>query len=97
MGIKGLLQLVPEAMSTITDLKHEFSGQVAAIDGYAWMHRGAFSCGDKIYLKEEGADGFVKFVIKNCNYLMEQGIAPLMVFDGRRLPAKQDTTLKRRE
>lgn len=42
MGINGLLQ----QLKSISKPKHvsAYRGQKVAIDGYSWLHKGAYSC-----------------------------------------------------
>ncbi len=46
MGISGLLP----ALKSIQTVKHlsELSGKTVAIDAYAWLHRGVYSCATEL-------------------------------------------------
>jgi exonuclease 1 len=46
MGISGLL---PQ-LKSITRPRHisEYRGRVVAIDGYAWLHRSAYTCSQEL-------------------------------------------------
>ena len=46
MGISGLLPFVKKASRP--SFLREFKGKVAAVDTYCWLHRGAFSCAEKL-------------------------------------------------
>ena len=46
MGISGLLPFLKNASRPIHI--EEMSGQVAAVDVYCWLHKGAFGCADKL-------------------------------------------------
>lgn len=46
MGIQGLIPFL-EKVSKPTNVK-EFSGGTVAIDAYCWLHKGVFSCADKL-------------------------------------------------
>ena len=48
MGIKDLLT----SLKSIEQRKHlkEYEGQTLAIDGYAWLHKGAYSCAEDLCL-----------------------------------------------
>ncbi|CAB0036376.1 unnamed protein product [Trichogramma brassicae] len=48
MGITGLIPFL-EKSSRKTNIS-EFSGGTVAIDTYCWLHKGAFSCADKIIM-----------------------------------------------
>ncbi|KAF2368395.1 ABC transporter-like [Trinorchestia longiramus] len=51
MGITGLLPFVKKASRPC--FLHEFAGKVAAVDTYCWLHKGAFSCAEKLVRGEE--------------------------------------------
>ncbi|XP_014235305.1 exonuclease 1 [Trichogramma pretiosum] len=94
MGITGLIPFL-EKSSRKTNIS-EFSGGTVAIDTYCWLHKGAFSCADKIIMGQ-ATDAYVKYCMKFVNMLLGHNIKPILVFDGRHLPAKADTEVKRRE
>lgn len=94
MGITGLLPFVKPA-STERHLS-TLRGQTAAIDSYCWLHKGAFGCADKIALGEE-TTAYVSYCFKYIDMLQAFRIKPIMVFDGRHLPAKLLTEEKRRQ
>ncbi|KYM99279.1 PREDICTED: exonuclease 1 [Cyphomyrmex costatus] len=94
MGITGLLPFL-EKSSKKTNIK-EFSGGTVAIDSYCWLHKGAFSCADKLMMGET-TDAYVVYCMKYINMLLKYKIKPILVFDGQRLPAKQQTEIKRRK
>jgi len=48
MGITGLLPFL-EKSSRRTNI-NEFSGGTVAIDSYCWLHKGAFSCAEKLMM-----------------------------------------------
>lgn len=94
MGISGLLPFLKKA-SRRAHLQ-DFKGQTAAVDAYCWLHKGAFSCADKL-VKGEPTNGYVVYMMKQINLLLTHGIKPIMVFDGCHLPSKAVTETKRRE
>ncbi|KAJ8665103.1 hypothetical protein QAD02_006765 [Eretmocerus hayati] len=94
MGITGLIPFL-EKSSKKTNIS-EFSGKTVAIDTYCWLHKGAFSCADKIIMGQ-ATDAYVKYCMKLVNMLLGHNIKPILVFDGRHLPAKAETEVKRRE
>ncbi|KAL0113775.1 hypothetical protein PUN28_012710 [Cardiocondyla obscurior] len=94
MGITGLLPFL-EKSSAKKNIK-EFSGCTVAIDSYCWLHKGVFSCADKIMMGET-TNAYVSYCMKYINMLSKFKIKPILVFDGRRLPAKEHTEIKRRE
>ncbi|KAB7504477.1 Exonuclease 1 [Armadillidium nasatum] len=94
MGIQGLLPFLKKSSRNIQ--LSEFRGKVAAVDVYCWLHKGAFSCAEKL-VKGEPTDGYIIYVMKQVNLLLSHNIKPILVFDGCHLPAKEVTELKRRE
>lgn len=56
MGIQGLLPFLQKSSRKV-DMS-EFSGCVAAIDVYCWLHKGAFSCAEKL-ARGEDTDQYV--------------------------------------
>lgn len=94
MGVTGLLPLLKNASSNghISD----FKGSTAAIDGYCWLHRGAFSCAEMLVLGKK-TNLHVRFCMKMINTLQANGVRPVVVFDGKSLPSKAETNKKRTE
>lgn len=74
----------------------ELRGQCVAIDSYCWLHKGAFACADKL-ARGEPTDVHIQYCLKYVNMLLSHDIKPILVFDGRHLPAKAMTEAKRRE
>ncbi|XP_071454055.1 exonuclease 1 [Hetaerina americana] len=94
MGITGLIPFLEKA-STPVNLR-QYKGQTLAVDVYCWLHRGIFSCAEKI-AKGEKCDAYVTYCLKYVNMLISHDIKPILVFDGRYLPAKAATEKKRRQ
>ncbi|GAB1869700.1 Exonuclease 1 [Camponotus japonicus] len=94
MGITGLLPFL-EKSSKRTNIK-EFSGSVVAIDSYCWLHKGVFSCAEKLMMGQT-TNAYVLYCMKYIDMLLKYKIKPILVFDGRRLPAKEHTEIKRRQ
>jgi len=94
MGINGLHNFLKEAIDKI-HIK-EYSGQRVAIDTYCWIHKGCFSCADKL-AKGEKTDLYVKYCMKFINLLLQYNITPVLVFDGCNLEAKKEVELERRQ
>ncbi|XP_075978795.1 exonuclease tos [Anticarsia gemmatalis] len=94
MGITGLIPFIEKA-SRRTNVS-EFSGCTVAIDSYCWLHKGAFACADKL-VRGEDTDMYIKYCLKYVTMLLSKNIKPILVFDGRHLPAKAMTETKRRE
>ncbi|XP_050988662.1 exonuclease 1 isoform X2 [Labeo rohita] len=94
MGIQGLLQFIKEASEPISVKKYR--GQTVAVDTYCWLHKGAFSCAEKL-AKGEPTDQYVSYCMKFVDMLLSFGVKPILVFDGRNLPSKQEVEKSRRE
>ncbi|XP_047503782.1 exonuclease 1 [Pieris napi] len=94
MGITGLIPFIEKASRRAN--VSEFSGSTVAIDSYCWLHKGAFACADKLVRGEE-TDMHIRYCLKYVTMLLSRNIKPILVFDGRHLPAKAMTELKRRE
>ncbi|XP_056251718.1 exonuclease 1 [Seriola aureovittata] len=94
MGISGLLQFIKDAGEPISVKKYR--GQTVAVDTYCWLHKGAFSCAEKL-AKGEPTDQYVWYCMKFVDMLLTFGVKPVLVFDGRNLPSKQEVEKARRE
>ena len=51
MGITGLLPFLDKSSKRVNI--SEFPGCTVAIDSYCWLHKGAFSCADKIVMGQK--------------------------------------------
>ena len=93
MGILGLLKAVGKLMLRAHISK--FQGKRAGVDIMCWLHRGSYSCSREVV---EGLPTFayVKFCLKMLKLLLDNGIIPVCVFDGRALPMKLDTNQQRK-
>ncbi|XP_007244638.2 exonuclease 1 [Astyanax mexicanus] len=94
MGIQGLLQFIKDASEPVHVKKYR--GQTVAVDTYCWLHKGAFSCAEKL-AKGEPTDQYVSYCMKFVDMLLSFGVKPILVFDGRNLPSKQEVEKARRE
>jgi len=94
MGISGLLPFLKK--SSVNTHIRQFKGCTVAVDAYCWLHKGAFSCADKL-VKGEKTTAYVTYCMKYVNMLLSHGVTPILVFDGRHLPSKLVTETKRRE
>ncbi|KAK7505578.1 hypothetical protein BaRGS_00003323 [Batillaria attramentaria] len=94
MGIQGLLPFLKKIHTPVNVA--QFQGCTVAIDAYCWLHKGAFSCADKLALGEK-TDQYVYYCMKYVDYLLRNGLKPILVFDGCHLPSKKDVETSRRE
>lgn len=74
----------------------EFRGRTVGVDVSVWLHRGVFAC------VEEIAQGlpttkYLGFPLKMLTLLRSFDLHVVLVFDGRRLPAKAATNEARKE
>ncbi|CCH58749.1 hypothetical protein TBLA_0A09650 [Henningerozyma blattae CBS 6284] len=93
MGISGLLPQLKTIQNPVSLRRYE--GQTLAIDGYAWLHRAAFSCAYELAM-DIPTDRYLQFFIKKFSMLRTFNIEPYLVFDGDSLPVKKNTEKKRR-
>lgn len=94
MGISGLLQFIKDAAEPVNVKKYR--GQAVAVDTYCWLHKGAFSCAEKL-AKGEPTDQYVWYCMKLVDMMLNFGVKPILVFDGRNLPSKREVEKSRRE
>ncbi|EAY13065.1 XPG N-terminal domain containing protein [Trichomonas vaginalis G3] len=93
MGITGLLSLIHPVLRKCKI--GDFKGKTAGVDGFVWLHRGCISCAKDI-AKNLPCKSYISFFMKRAQMLIDNGIKPIIVFDGRELPAKIGTNEKRR-
>lgn len=94
MGITGLIPFLEKSSSKVH--LHDLKGCTVAVDTYCWLHKGVFSCADKL-CRGEDTDMYVTYCLKYVDMLLSYNIKPILVFDGRHLPAKALTERRRRE
>lgn len=94
MGIQGLLPFLEKA--TRPCHISEFRGATVVVDTYCWLHRGATTCAIQLIQGEE-TNLYVNYCIRYIKMLQSYDIRPILVFDGKNLPAKAGTEAKRRE
>lgn len=94
MGVPGLLK----ALRSITNSVHlrDYKGQRAGVDAHCWLHRAAFSCSSEI-AENIPTTKYVEYFMSLIQLLVIHGIIPVVVFDGRALPAKNITNSARKE
>lgn len=94
MGVNGLLSLL-KSIQKHTNLK-VYAGQTLGIDGFGWLHRGAFACAFQLAL-DKPTTQYAAFVVNRVRMLLDFGITPYIVFDGDALPSKSGTNSKRKQ
>lgn len=87
MGIKDLLP----SLKSIQKTQHisAYKGQTVAIDGYCWLHQGAYSCAYDL-AHDRGLDKLIQYCKFKLDVVVSSGVKPIVVFDGNRLHMKQD-------
>ncbi|KAL7422078.1 hypothetical protein Q5752_002721 [Cryptotrichosporon argae] len=88
MGISGLLPLLKDIQ--VSGNIQDFKGKRLAVDGYVWLHKGAFGCAEDL-VKGKRTTKFVDYAMHRVRMLRHWGVTPVMVFDGGPLPAKRKT------
>ncbi|EZG55395.1 exonuclease [Gregarina niphandrodes] len=92
MGVKGLLQaLRPVARESCLS---DFAGRSAAIDGYAWLHKAAFTAVENV-VNGTFTDKPTRYVLRKVAMVRSFGVRPVVVLDGRPLPSKAKTNFAR--
>ena len=94
MGISGLLPLLSDIHTNIH--LRELSGKTLGVDGYVWLHKGAFGCAFEL-VQGVNTKKYVNYFMKRIMHLKEFGIVPFIVFDGANLPMKSCTEKQRHE
>ncbi|RKO99948.1 hypothetical protein CXG81DRAFT_1335, partial [Caulochytrium protostelioides] len=92
MGVTGLIPLLKPIQRPVhlDDLR----GQTLGIDGYVWLHRGAYACAIELAL-DQPTTRYIDFFMKRIQQLLDHQITPYVVFDGGRLPMKAATDHQR--
>ncbi|BGP55305.1 hypothetical protein JCM8202_000618 [Rhodotorula sphaerocarpa] len=88
MGIGGLLPLLKEIQRPCH--VKEWKGKRVAVDGYVWLHRGAYGCAEDLALGRPTIK-YVNYAMHRVRMLKYFGVTPVMVFDGGLLPSKMGT------
>ncbi|GAA5903716.1 hypothetical protein JCM8208_006557 [Rhodotorula glutinis] len=88
MGIGGLLPLLKEIQHTAH--VREWAGKTVAVDGYVWLHRGAYGCAEDLALGKPTTK-YVNYAMHRVRMLKHFGVTPVLVFDGGLLPSKMGT------
>ncbi|KAF9141617.1 Rad2 nuclease [Linnemannia schmuckeri] len=92
MGIQGLLPLL-KSIERPVHLK-DYAGKTLAVDGYVWLHKGAFSCAQELCLGQL-TNKYVTYFMRKIEMFKFFGVKPYVVFDGGYLPSKASTEQER--
>ncbi|KAG0043997.1 Rad2 nuclease [Gryganskiella cystojenkinii] len=85
MGIQGLLPLL-KSIEKPVNLK-DYAGKTLAIDGYVWLHKGAFACAQELCLGQP-TQKYVTYFMRKIEMFRFFDVKPYVVFDGGYLPSK---------
>ena len=66
----------------------------SSFDLQVWIHRGAYSCALELHCGNDNAQ-YVGYCRSLAQMLLDAGVEPLVVFDGRSLGAKSETARRR--
>jgi len=92
MGIQGLLPaLMP--IQKQRNISH-YAGKKAAIDGYCWLHKAAYTCSAEL-AHGKGLDKLIQYCMARIELMKRQGVTPVMVFDGGHLGMKKKVEQER--
>ncbi|EME26963.1 exonuclease 1 [Galdieria sulphuraria] len=94
MGIQGLLPVLRPISEAIHIQK--FANKRVGIDGYSWLHKGAFGCALEL-CTGVSTSRYLDYFIERIKMLLYYNVVPVVVFDGARLPVKSETEAIRRE
>lgn len=93
MGIQGLLTQLRPIIDTNYHVSR-LSGKRVAVDGYAWLHRAAYTCVSDLANGNESIK-WIQYCLSRIDMLLHFNISIYMVFDGANLPAKSKTEEER--
>lgn len=86
MGISGLLK----TLDSISNKKHlsEYRGMRVAVDGYCWLHKSIYLITGEIF-ENPNSTKYMSYLLRRLNSLIQNGIIPVIIFDGDKLPMKK--------
>jgi exonuclease-1 len=73
-----------------------FSGERVAVDGNVWVHKGTYCCALDL-ASGRPSFGYAHYCRSLTRLLLENGVRPVVVFDGHSLPAKGPERERRRQ
>lgn len=90
MGIPGLLRAFKSCQRRVCIA--DYAGMTAGIDGYCWLHKGAYGCSLELCTGGPTATTkYVEYFMKRIHVLLSNGVTPLVVLDGDQISAKYGT------
>ena len=95
MGVTNLLTFLKSATQRDIHLKH-YEGKTIAVDASAWLHKGIFKCALELEAGQR-PDRCLEYALRMLDLLEQNGVTPLLVFDGARLQIKVDHSGRREQ
>lgn len=95
MGICGLLSQLKSIQRPIQ--MKDLQGKKVAVDAFNWLHLALYPCAEDLYHKRPYINKMQKYFMSRVRRLIDMDIDVLIVFDGLKLPAKQETHVDRKE
>ena len=92
MGIKCLLRNLKETEHRVHASK--LKGKRVAVDSYCWLHKAITTCAIELVHKQPTRK-YIDYMISRVNLLLDAGCTPIMIFDGRDIPMKEETNKQR--
>ncbi len=93
MGVPGLLQALSACMQKVHI--SSYRGKRVAVDSYVWLHRAVLTCAADLCLNIPTRK-YVDYFVALVQALIHDGVIPVLVFDGDKLPAKQEEETRRK-
>lgn len=94
MGIKGLLPKLKSITKNVNLKDLNFTS--CAVDGYAWLHKSIYSCGEELIFRND-ISKMVSFFEHKITDLLEMGIKVVIVYDGAYFSLKGGTEEHRKK
>ena len=92
MGIKGLLPLLADVATTI-NVFEDLRGKCVGVDAFVWLHMLATALLEDV--TEKRYDGLVVAFVRRGRRFLAAGVDVVYVFDGKPVPAKNETAVAR--
>jgi len=86
MGVDGLFPVIAPAMEKVNYFE-ALNGRTVAEDGFVWLHKDATFSALGLILRQDDTDVIKRFS-QRVNKLLDHGVTPFMVFDGKRTTGK---------
>lgn len=86
MGIHNLLQVLKNVTKCVNI--NSLKGMRVAVDGYYWLHRGAYACSKELCTNVP-TTRYLSYCLGMIDFFQGYNITPIIVFDGSPLPSKK--------